>query len=209
MTHLERNAEMHTFTHPVMNAVRRSAAGAAAAGLVLAMSAAPASAHTALTSADPEEDSTVKAPSQIVLTYSEPVRLPRVIVTDASEKQVQSGEPRAVDNKVTQRLGGTLPNGEYTVAWRVVSADGHPVQDAYTFTVEGSPAKALGDAAGDSPGAGAQPPAGSPESSPANATSAEDSGTSSGWLWIGLIGLVIAGAAGAVAWLRRSAAPKS
>ncbi|MGP4022722.1 copper resistance CopC family protein [Actinomadura sp. 3N407] len=187
-----------------MNAARRAAAGAAAVGLVLAVSAAPASAHTALTAADPEEDSTVKAPSRIVLTYSEPVRLPRVIVTDASEKQVQSGEPRAVDNEVTQPLGGTLPNGEYTVAWRVVSADGHPVQDSYTFTVKGSPTGALGDASGESPGAAAQPPAASPESSPANATSAEDSGDSSGWLWIGLIGLVIAAAAGAVTWFRRS-----
>ncbi|MEU8799187.1 copper resistance CopC family protein [Spirillospora sp. NPDC048819] len=199
---------MRTFTRPVMNALRRIAAGTAAVGMVLAMSASPASAHTALTSADPEADSTVKAPSQIVLTYSEPVRLPRVLVTDASDKQVQSGEPRAVDNKVTQPLGGTLPNGEYTVAWRVVSADGHPVQESYTFTVKGSPAGAPADAPAGSPSAAAQPPAASPESSPANATSAEDSGTSSGWLWIGLIGLVIAGAAGAVAWFRRSPAPK-
>lgn len=187
---------------PLVRAVRRVAAGAAAVGMVLVMSAAPAAAHDTLTGASPKEDSTVEAPSEIVLTYSGPVRLPRVLVKDASEKEYQSGEPRAVDNKVTAALGGALPNGEYTVAWRVVSSDGHPIQGTYTFTVKGS----SGASSGAPTSAAAEPPA--PEPSPTNAAAAEDSGGSSGWLWIGLIALVIAAAAGAVAWFRRSPASK-
>ncbi|GAA1818078.1 copper resistance CopC family protein [Actinomadura chokoriensis] len=173
--------------------IRRLAAGALAVGTVLALTAAPASAHTALTSANPAKDATVPAPSQIVLTYADPVRLPRVVLMDASKKQYQSGSAQAVDNKVTQAVGGALPNGEYTVGWRVVSSDGHPVEGTYTFTVTGS-------------SAAAQPPGPAAAPSAASATSAEKSSGSSGWLWIGLIVLVIALAGGAVAWLRRSSA---
>ncbi|NVI88539.1 copper resistance protein CopC [Actinomadura sp. BRA 177] len=154
----------------------------------MALTAAPASAHTSLTAANPAKDATVSSPSQIVLTYADPVRLPRVILMDASKKQYQSGSAQAVDNKVTQAVNGALPNGKYTVGWRVVASDGHPVEGTYTFTVSGSSA--------------AEPAAAAP-STPA-ATTAEDSGGSSGWLWIGLIVLVIALAAGAVGWSRRS-----
>jgi methionine-rich copper-binding protein CopC len=176
--------------------MRRLAAGLLAAGTALALTAAPASAHTALTSASPEKDATVAAPSEIVLTYTDPVRLPRVVVTDASGAQHQAGSPRAVDNKVTQAVDGALPAGKYTVGWRVVSADGHPVEGTYTFTVKGTPSDSGGSAA----------PAPAPATSQAATTTGDDSGGSSGWLWIGLIALVVAAAGGAAAWLRRSSA---
>lgn len=121
-------------------AVRRVVAGALAVGTVLAVSAPPASAHTALTGSDPKKNSSVAPPSQIVLTYSENIRLPRVILTDASGKEHQAGTAKAVDNKVTQAVSGVLPFGnQYTVSWRVVSADGHPVSGSYRFTVDGTP----------------------------------------------------------------------
>ncbi|MEU9867552.1 copper resistance CopC family protein [Actinomadura sp. NPDC048021] len=176
-------------------AALRGAAGAAALAAILtaltailAATAVPASAHTALTSASPEKDATVAAPSQIVLTYGDPVRLPRVVVTDGSGRQYQTGPARAVDNKVTQAVGGTPPDGKYTVGWRVVASDGHPVEGAYTFTVRGS--------------SGAAQPAPSPTRT--TVISTNDSGGSSGWLWIGLVALVLVAAAGAVAWFRRS-----
>ncbi|WP_395952328.1 copper resistance protein CopC [Actinomadura sp. 3N508] len=183
----------------------RIAAGALAVGTVLAVSAAPASAHTALTASNPKKGSSVAAPSEIVLTYTENIRLPRVLLTDASGKQYQAGTAKAVDNKVTQPVSGALPNGKYTVGWRVVSVDGHPVSGTYKFTVEGS-ATGTGGSSGStaSPGAASSDPF-VPAASPSNAASSESSGGgSSGWLWIGLIALVIAGAAGAVAWFRRS-----
>ncbi|MEV4004779.1 copper resistance CopC family protein [Actinomadura sp. NPDC049753] len=173
-------------------AALRGAAGAAALAAVLATTAVPASAHTALTSASPGKNATVAAPSQIVLTYGDPVRLPRVVVTAGSGEQYQAGPARAVDNKVTQAVGGTLPDGKYTVGWRVVASDGHPVEGTYTFTVQGSSGRA-------------EPPAPSP--SRKTVVSTDGSGGSSGWLWIGLIAVVLAAAAGAVAWFRRSRPP--
>ena len=189
---------------PLVRVARITAAGAAAVLMVLAMTATPAAAHDTLTGSSPKEDATVEAPSEIVLTFSGSVRLPRVIVTDASDKEYQAGEAKAVDNEVTAALGTAPSDGEYTVAWRVVSSDGHPIQGTYEFTVEGSTAESPGDATGAPSGAADEPPA--PEPSATNAAADEDSGGSSGWLWIGLIALVIAVAAGAVAWFRRSPA---
>ncbi|MGH3242135.1 MAG: copper resistance CopC family protein [Spirillospora sp.] len=175
------------------------------------MSAAPASAHTALTGSNPKKNSSVAAPSQLVLTYTESVRLPRVILTDASGKEHQAGTAKAVDNEVTQPVNGALPNGKYTVGWRVVSADGHPVTGSYKFTVEGSSGTASTPTTPGSSGSqGSQPAA--PAASPSNAASTEksdDGSSSSGWLWIGLIALVVAAAGGAVAWFRRSSASRS
>ena len=172
-------------------AAARVAAGTLATAAVLAMSAAPASAHAALTGATPAKGATVPAPAQIVLEYSDPVRLPHVVLTDASGAQRQSGDAKAVDNKVTQQVTGTLPDGRYKVGWRVVSADGHPVSGTYDFTVQGS-----------STGAQPAPPP------PTQAATEDDSeNSSSGWLWIGLIAVIVAAAGGTIVWFRRSSGP--
>jgi methionine-rich copper-binding protein CopC len=158
-----------------------------AAVLIGVISAAPASAHTALQGASPADGSAVKPPTQIVLTYTEPVQFTQVAVTDAAGRQYQSGKALNVDNTVTQNLSTTPPNGRYTVAWRVVAPDGHPVEGTYKFTVTGSSATA---------------PAAAPAAS--NQPTSTSSGTSL-W-WIVLIVLLIAAAAiGGILLLRQSA----
>ena len=39
-----------------------------------------------------------------------------------------------VDNHVTQDVKPDAPSGKYTVVWRVVSSDGHPIEGTFTFT---------------------------------------------------------------------------
>jgi len=43
------------------------------------------------------------------------------------------GAPRSVDRTLTQPVG-PLPAGVVRVAWRTVSADGHPIEGGFTFT---------------------------------------------------------------------------
>jgi copper transport protein len=109
----------------------------AAAALVLPASA---WAHAALLRTVPEASRTVNAaPTEVRLTYSEPVapKFAIVSVTDAAGRQVTSGPPAAAPG-APQTLVTPLervPEGWYLVFWRVISADGHPVRGAFTFAV--------------------------------------------------------------------------
>ncbi|MFB7110084.1 copper resistance CopC/CopD family protein [Streptomyces sp. NPDC056291] len=122
----------------------------AVAGVLLA-GAAPASAHAALTGSDPQQGAVVdKAPSQVSLTFSEQVALSdnSLRVLDPKGNRVDTGKPSGVSGTTyAVRLHSGLPDGTYTVAYQVVSADSHPVGGAYTFSI-GAPSKttaAVGD----------------------------------------------------------------
>jgi copper resistance protein C len=96
-----------------------------------------ASAHAALLSMSPAAGSTVtKAPAQVVLTFNEAVStsFATVTVTGQDGDPVSSGRPDVSGKTVTQKLADT-GSGRYTVAFRVVSEDGHPVSGKATFTV--------------------------------------------------------------------------
>ncbi|WUM77654.1 copper resistance protein CopC/CopD [Streptomyces sp. NBC_00328] len=100
-----------------------------------------ASAHAALTGTDPREGSVLKsAPRQVTLTFTESIGLfdDSFRVLDPENRRVRTGEPEHADGRA-DTAGVTLPRGlgtgTYTVAWRVVSADSHPVSGAFTFSV--------------------------------------------------------------------------
>ncbi|MFJ4568225.1 copper resistance protein CopC [Streptomyces caelestis] len=109
--------------------------------VLLLLGGAPASAHAALRSTDPDDGSVVqRAPRHVTLTFTESVGLRddsfRVFGPD--QRRVHTGEARHADGRSdTARVGlpGKLAQGTYTVAWRVVSADSHPVSGAFTFSV--------------------------------------------------------------------------
>ncbi|GGT83902.1 copper resistance CopC/CopD family protein [Streptomyces coeruleorubidus] len=115
-----------------------------AAACALLAGAAPASAHAAVTGSDPAQGAVVdKAPARISLTFSEQVAMSgdSLRVLDPEGKRVDAGEPSNVSGTTyAVRLHSGLPDGTYTVAYQVVSADSHPVAGAYTFSI-GAPSK--------------------------------------------------------------------
>ncbi|MBA2945445.1 copper resistance CopC/CopD family protein [Streptomyces himalayensis] len=122
----------------------------AVTGALLA-GAAPASAHAALLGSDPKQGAVVEtAPKQVSLTFSEDVALSdgSIRVLDPAGKRVDTGKPEDLGEDVySVKLHSGLPDGTFTVAYQVVSADSHPVSGAFTFSV-GAPSKtsvALGD----------------------------------------------------------------
>ncbi|MEU1789845.1 copper resistance protein CopC [Streptomyces sparsogenes] len=125
-----------------------SICGALLTALLCALSvgASPASAHAALTATDPADGAVVKtAPSQVRLTFSEGVLLSRdsVRVLDPDGKRVDTGGPAHVGGRSSTAAVGLhsgLPDGTFTVAWKVVSEDSHPVAGAFTFSI-GAPSK--------------------------------------------------------------------
>ncbi|MGW1449017.1 copper resistance CopC family protein [Micromonospora sp. NPDC002411] len=119
------------------NAVRLGAA-ALAVLVALLVPAGPAWAHNSLRAATPVQQSTVtSAPTEIELEFMSRLdpTFTTIVLTDAAKRKVVTGEPVVAGAKSTVQLTDTLPNGTYTVAYRVVSADGHPVQGSYPFTV--------------------------------------------------------------------------
>ncbi|MEU6353781.1 copper resistance protein CopC [Streptomyces sp. NPDC047072] len=106
-----------------------------------------ASAHAALKSTDPGDGTVLKsAPRDLTLTFTESVGLldDSFRVLDPKGKRLDIGDaghgPGGSDT-ATVSLPAKLAQGTYTVAWRVVSADSHPVSGAFTFSVgKASPA---------------------------------------------------------------------
>lgn len=129
----------------------RAGAGAAAlavgvASLIVVAGAVPASAHASLLRSSPADRSSVAtAPKTVTLTFDENIAMPSVIVvTDADGASVVRGKTSVTDNTVSTRVS-IAAAGSYTVVYRVVSADGHPVSGRLSFTVgTGSPAGGRG-----------------------------------------------------------------
>ncbi|MBM7787723.1 copper resistance CopC family protein [Tenggerimyces flavus] len=109
------------------------------AGLAMTMGAtAPAWAHNELVSTTPEDKANVaSAPTAVTLEFNDVVgkRFGFVSVTGPDGKQWNEGAFQVEGSTVTQPLRTLEPAGAYTVAWRVVSADGHPISGTFAFTL--------------------------------------------------------------------------
>ncbi|WP_421120614.1 copper resistance protein CopC [Aquihabitans daechungensis] len=117
----------------------RRALGVVAFALVAALiPAGAASAHAELSATDPADGAVVeRAPEALTMQFTEDVSLrpDGVRVLDATGERVDAGEASAAGPDVTVPLEGTIADGTYVVAWRAVSADGHPIRGSYTFSV--------------------------------------------------------------------------
>jgi copper transport protein len=118
---------------------RLLALGALVVALVV-VAAAPASAHATLLTTDPQNGGVYdKPPSQVKLRFSEPVEvsLGGIRVFSSDRDRVVTGSPEhpgGTQSEVAVSLPG-LDDGTYVVTWRVISADSHPVEGAFTFQV--------------------------------------------------------------------------
>ncbi|MEV8084249.1 copper resistance CopC family protein [Pseudarthrobacter oxydans] len=113
-------------------------------GLVLLVFAAgvlglagPASAHDAAESSTPSDGASLPAPpEQVSVAFNnKPLGIGAAFsVKDASGTEWAEGPVDIVDNVASQKLKAGGPAGEYTVAWRVVSSDSHPIEGTFAFT---------------------------------------------------------------------------
>ncbi|MGQ0778978.1 MAG: copper resistance CopC/CopD family protein [Pseudonocardiales bacterium] len=100
-----------------------------------------ASAHAALASTDPPADTVLSSvPTHVRLTFTEPVQVATggVRVFDPDGRQVDNGQvihPDGDGPVVQVGLRPVTALGSYTVSWRVISTDSHPVAGAFTFSV--------------------------------------------------------------------------
>ena len=103
---------------------------------------APASAHTSLVSSNPESGAVLnETPFEVRLKFNEDLLLvsdknPNRIEVVNGIGQVVSGMAKVDGAEISTPLDLSVePSGEYSVKYRVVSGDGHPVEGEYQFTV--------------------------------------------------------------------------
>lgn len=103
-------------------------------GVLAGLAATSASAHAHLVRAVPGDGATVTtAPARVRLWFDENMRSPAaLVVTGPSGTRVDHGQAQVLDNTASVRVE-VMTAGRYTVAFRVVSADGHPVSARTSF----------------------------------------------------------------------------
>jgi len=99
----------------------------------------PASAHAILQESSPANDEVVRiSPPAVTLKFNEAVETAfgSIRVYNCGGERVDSGKVSRPDQRsVSVLVGNRLPQGSYTVTWRVISADAHPVAGAFVFHV--------------------------------------------------------------------------
>ena len=169
-------------------------------GASLLLGAGTAFAHNVLIGSEPANGSSVASgPNAVTLTYDLPVKqyFSAVSVVGPDGNHFEAG-PAIVDgNSVRAPVLPLGPAGVYTVGYRIVSEDGHPVSGAVRFTLtqpgpgRGVPAQAAASQESSAPGAAG-------ERTGTSATSG--GGGVPAWPWV--VGGVLLVAAGATVALR-------
>lgn len=146
--------------------MRKLLAVLALTGLGLFALAGTASAHNSLVGSNPAENASLDAgPPTVMLTFDQPVQegegLNSVAITGPDGKEWQGGPATVDSNVVSAPLRELGPKGTYTIGYRIVSADGHPVSGKVTFTLtragNGTPAAASANVSTPSDGSGGVP----------------------------------------------------
>ena len=183
-------------------AALRLLAATVAACVALLLGAAPAFAHTRLEGSNPADKSNVdSAPDSVSLSFNEDIsaEFASMSVVGPDGTNYATGQVSAAGAQVSPAVSPLGPAGAYTIGYRVVSDDGHPVQGKVSFTLTAP-----------GPGAAAATPApaaAEATAAPAPATTAVDPQASTrpdegAPIWPWLVGAVILVAAGAVVALR-------
>ncbi|WP_280491945.1 copper resistance CopC family protein [Nocardia asiatica] len=97
-----------------------------------------AAAHSAATGSVPEDNATVDTgPERASVTFNEELQpsFPSLTVVGPDGNLWSKGDPVVEGKTVSVALGELGPVGEYTIAYRVTSADGHPVSGKRHFTL--------------------------------------------------------------------------
>lgn len=94
-------------------------------------------AHTGLTSSSPADGEDVSEDvHEIVLEFNTKIETTSTVkVFNENKEEVVISNTQASDNVMTGGFMSPLDNGTYTVEWKIIGADGHPIQGSYSFTV--------------------------------------------------------------------------
>lgn len=97
-------------------------------------------AHTQIEESFPKDGEVVTTEfSEITLTFNTSIEvLSSFKLFDQNNQEVPLNDITLDMNKMERHIsdGTDLKNGEYTVEWKIVGKDGHPIEGDYNFTVD-------------------------------------------------------------------------
>lgn len=172
---------------------------------VVALVAPPASAHAELITSTPVDGATLDvAPTEVDLTFSDDLMPETVAVSVLPD----GGSPAALapltidGGTVTVPWPVSVTSGPVVIAYRVVSADGHPVEGSISLTIAGEATTAPTTA----PGASTSVVASEPATTSTPTTPSPDGSRIPPLAWVSL-GLAVGIAIGFAFYLRRRRTP--
>ena len=109
----------------------------------LLIGAPTASAHSVVTGSNPADGSEIASgPAQVSISFNEvpQSQFATLNVVGPDGNLWSKGDPRIEGQSIVVDVGELGPVGEYTIAYRVTSADGHPISGTigFTLTTEGA-----------------------------------------------------------------------
>ena len=108
----------------------------ALATLLALSTALPAFAHSKSETTTPPDGATVESVEALEMRFDGPMRIIKVTLTsDGEEVEVERETGMEPVTKFRAVPAGELAPGAYEVEWRGMSADGHPMQGQFGFTV--------------------------------------------------------------------------
>ena len=110
------------------------------APLLILSSGGVAQAHSSQTGSTPASGARLEvAPNQVVVTFDSPLMDvgAALVVRAADGSDVTSGPPEISRNEISVPVRTDVAGGDFTVAYRVVSQDGHTVTSTFDYTVLG------------------------------------------------------------------------
>lgn len=93
-------------------------------------------AHTHMVSSSPEKDEQVEQLiHQIQLDFHTDIAPLSSFTVTGEQGAIELEEIQVEGARMTGLLAGDLENGTYTVDWKIVGEDGHPMEGSYSFSV--------------------------------------------------------------------------
>jgi methionine-rich copper-binding protein CopC len=94
-------------------------------------------AHTGLGTSSPEKGGVVTEElREIALTFEGKIEQgSRLEVSDSNGQSIPVEDVLIEDTQMTGTLPNALENGDYTVVWNIIGADGQPIQGEFSVTV--------------------------------------------------------------------------
>ncbi|MFS0788683.1 copper resistance CopC family protein [Shouchella sp. 1P09AA] len=97
-----------------------------------------AKAHTAIESSTPSDGAVLEeSPNEIEIAFNTAVAEQSIaeLISEENGNEIEI-RTEVNDDKMLITVPETLQNGVYRVSWKIIGADGHPIEDSIGFTIQ-------------------------------------------------------------------------